>query len=203
MMLLNLAWRTFTETGPAHPRRQIQGLHEQCAALPAFAGQPEPSLRRDPICSGEWRKARRRSDGNARRLAGLRRLSGAAGTAGSIPGRHLCPSEFNLRPASFSVLTILDSTPGLRQTEVANLLGIQRPSFVTLFDSLEKRGLGIAQALARGSAVALPVPDDGGRAFWATVRERVNVHEAKMADILGHDDYETLKRILGKPVALP
>lgn len=106
--------------------------------------------------------------------------------------------DFDLRPAQFSTLMIINARPGLRQIEVATQLGIQRTNFVTLFDSLEKRGL----------AERKPSPEDRrshslyltarGQAFLAEVRAAVDAHEARMADLLGLDDYVTVKRILGK-----
>ena len=47
----------------------------------------------------------------------------------------------DLRPAQFSVLVLLKHAPGLKQTDVAGALGIQRANFVVLFDGLERRGL--------------------------------------------------------------
>lgn len=50
-------------------------------------------------------------------------------------------AELDLRPAQFSVLAIVSHRPGLKQTDVATALGIQRTNFVTLLDGLEDRGL--------------------------------------------------------------
>ena len=47
----------------------------------------------------------------------------------------------DLRPAQYSVLTMLRHAPGLKQSEIAAALGIQRANFVVLFDGLERRGL--------------------------------------------------------------
>jgi DNA-binding MarR family transcriptional regulator len=49
--------------------------------------------------------------------------------------------ELDLRPAQYSVLVLLGHTPGLKQSDVAAALGIQRANFVVLFDGLERRGL--------------------------------------------------------------
>ncbi len=47
----------------------------------------------------------------------------------------------DLRPAQFSVLLVIQRNPGLNQSEVAALLGVQRANFVAMIDRLEKRGL--------------------------------------------------------------
>src|SRR5690606_10644650 len=50
-------------------------------------------------------------------------------------------SELRLRPAEFSVLVLISRFPGLKQTEIAERLGIKRANFVALMDGLESRGL--------------------------------------------------------------
>src|SRR5258705_12169530 len=50
-------------------------------------------------------------------------------------------AELELRPAQYSVLVLLKYAPGLKQSDVAGALGIQRANFVVLFDGLERRGL--------------------------------------------------------------
>src|SRR5262245_37150249 len=50
-------------------------------------------------------------------------------------------AELDLRPAQYSVLALVGHRPGLKQSDVAAALGIQRANFVTLFDGLEQRGL--------------------------------------------------------------
>src|SRR5436853_1820743 len=49
--------------------------------------------------------------------------------------------EVNIRPAQFSVLTVIAHNPGLTQSQVSAALGIKRTNFVALLDSLEERGL--------------------------------------------------------------
>lgn len=50
-------------------------------------------------------------------------------------------SKLGLRPADFSVLLIIRHNPGLKQSEVAEALGIQRANFVAVIDGLEAKGL--------------------------------------------------------------
>ncbi len=42
-----------------------------------------------------------------------------------------------LRPADFSVVLLIKHNPGLKQSEVAEALGIQRANFVAIVDGLE------------------------------------------------------------------
>ncbi|MCV0393789.1 MAG: MarR family winged helix-turn-helix transcriptional regulator [Rhizobiaceae bacterium] len=50
-------------------------------------------------------------------------------------------AKLKVRPAEFSVLVLIAQQPGLKQTEIADQLGIKRANFVALMDSIEKRGL--------------------------------------------------------------
>ena len=50
-------------------------------------------------------------------------------------------AEYDLRPAEYSVLTLIAANPGSKQTEIAEALGIKRANFVALINGLEKRGL--------------------------------------------------------------
>lgn len=50
-------------------------------------------------------------------------------------------AEFDLRPAEFSVLTLIGDNPGSKQTEIAHALGIKRANFVALINGLDARGL--------------------------------------------------------------
>ena len=44
-------------------------------------------------------------------------------------------APFDIRPAQFSVLTIIERNPGLTQTHVAAALGIKRTNFVGLLEA--------------------------------------------------------------------
>ncbi|MGR3456022.1 MarR family winged helix-turn-helix transcriptional regulator [Pseudooceanicola sp.] len=48
---------------------------------------------------------------------------------------------FGLRPRTFSALAIICDTPGLRQTQLAEVLHMERSNTVTLVDALERAGL--------------------------------------------------------------
>ncbi|MDB5533907.1 MAG: Transcriptional regulator SlyA [Hyphomicrobiales bacterium] len=59
--------------------------------------------------------------------------------------------KIGLRPAQFSVMIVIHRTPGLKQTEVANALGIQRTNFVAMVNELERLGWVERRALDRRS----------------------------------------------------
>lgn len=52
-------------------------------------------------------------------------------------------TPFDLRPAQFSALLIIEASPGLMQTDLASILAIEPPQVVTLLNKLEKLGLAV------------------------------------------------------------
>ena len=50
-------------------------------------------------------------------------------------------AEFGLRRTTFSTLALVVDTPGLRQSQLAEALSIERPNFVKIVGELEKEGL--------------------------------------------------------------
>ncbi|HEX3550208.1 MAG TPA: MarR family winged helix-turn-helix transcriptional regulator [Candidatus Elarobacter sp.] len=71
-------------------------------------------------------------------------------------------SELDLRPAHFSVLTVVDANPGVLQSSACAALGIQKANFVPLLDSLQRRGL-LARVARDGRANGLHLTAGGKR----------------------------------------
>lgn len=93
-------------------------------------------------------------------------------------------APLGLRMVTFSALVIVVDNPGLRQSQLAEALSIERPNLVLLVDDLERRGL-----ITRDRA-----PDDGrayaltataqGRALYARALKAVRAHDDKMTRAL-------------------
>ena len=94
-------------------------------------------------------------------------------------------SKMKLRPAEFSVLAIIAGTPGLKQSEIAEMLGIKRANFVALMDSLEKRGLAERRKAAtdRRSHSLHLTPE--GTKFVRRMTAIWEEHENRLIDRLG------------------
>jgi len=89
-------------------------------------------------------------------------------------------APFDIRPAQFSVLTIIERNPGLTQTQVAEALGIKRTNFVGMLDELETRGLAERRQTARDKrSYALYLTADGA-ALMRKLRPVLKAHEARM-----------------------
>ena len=67
-------------------------------------------------------------------------------------------APFDIRPAQFSVLTVIERNPGLTQSQVAAALGIKRTNFVGMLDELEKRGARRAAAGRARQALLCALP---------------------------------------------
>ena len=97
-----------------------------------------------------------------------------------------CVAPLQLTPAQFSVLLLLDKNPGRNQTEVANTLGILRPNFVAMLDSLETRDLCSRIRSTNDRRSHIIVLTEKGRAVLARAKKLVATkHEARINEILG------------------
>ena len=123
---------------------------------------------------------------------------GAAGLlAASAPfqiGRAL--ASFDIRPAQFSVLVVIEANSGLSQADLAERLGIERARLVRLLDGLEKRGLIRRQPspLDRRSH-ALVLTREGQKGL-KRMKLLAAEHEANLAKRLGSEKREVLLAVL-------
>lgn len=107
-------------------------------------------------------------------------------------------APLKLTPAQFSVLMLLHDNPGRNQTEIAAALGILRPNFVTLLDSLEHRGLCSRTRSAddRRSHVLVLTPK--GLATLIEAKRLVARHEKKLATVLTETERADLIEMLDR-----
>jgi DNA-binding MarR family transcriptional regulator len=90
-----------------------------------------------------------------------------------------------LRPAEFSVLTLIADTPGQKQTEIAARLGIKRANFVALMDGLERRGLAERRKTETDRrSHSLHLTQEGVR-FVKKMMTIWNEHEGRLVERLG------------------
>ena len=94
-------------------------------------------------------------------------------------------AKMKVRPAEFSVLAMIARTPGLKQTEIAEALGIKRANFVALMDGLEARGLADRRKgdIDRRSHSLHLTPE--GERFVRKMIATWNEHENRMIERLG------------------
>ena len=104
--------------------------------------------------------------------------------------RTLAPID--IRPAQYSVLVVIAANPGLSQSDLADLLGIERARLVRLLDKLERRGL--TQRLSSRTdrrSHALRLTSDGQKTL-KRAKMLATLHEARLAEKLGADQRRSM-----------
>ena len=94
-------------------------------------------------------------------------------------------AAIDIRPAQYSVLTVIASNPGLSQSDLAGALGIERARLVRLLDKLERRGLTrrLPSPKDRRSH-ALQLTAQGQRTL-KRAQDLAAQHEARLTDKIG------------------
>lgn len=92
---------------------------------------------------------------------------------------------FGLRPADFSVLILVANNTGLKQSDVAEALGIQRANFVAIIDGLEAKGLLHRRRSDIDRRVHYMEMTDEGRTVVEEISGIWREHEAKLMNRLG------------------
>ena len=107
-------------------------------------------------------------------------------------------ADESLTPTLFGTLVLVDANPGIKQSDLARAIQLDRSTVVTVIDTLEKRGL-VARHRApqdrRSNALRLT---EAGAALLAAVRPRVVDHEARLVAELDDDERRVLASALRK-----
>lgn len=90
-----------------------------------------------------------------------------------------------IRPADFSVLTVIAGNSGMKQSDVAALLAIQRANFVAIVDGLEDKGLIERRRSEVDRRVYFLHLTAAGEQFLAEILPKWQEHEARFIDRLG------------------
>jgi DNA-binding MarR family transcriptional regulator len=94
-------------------------------------------------------------------------------------------AAMRLRPAEFSILSLIGTRPGRKQAEIAESLGIKPANLVPLIDAMEKRGLAERRrgdSDRRTFRLYLTLEGEG---FVARMHEVWQAHERRFVDRLG------------------
>jgi DNA-binding MarR family transcriptional regulator len=108
----------------------------------------------------------------------------------------------DITPGQFGMLAVINSNPGLSQTQLGNALGIDRSTVVAMIDRLEARDLVIRATAPndrRSHALRL---SDQGLALFKKLQDLVRAHERHISRALAPDDQRLLIRLLervGRP----
>ncbi len=110
-------------------------------------------------------------------------------------------AELNLSPGQFGVLTVIDTNPGLRQSQVCEALGIQKTNFVAVLNEFEQRGLAVRRPAAgdRRSYALYLTP--AGQSLLRRARAAQVRHETHLVRRIGPLGREQLLDLLQKLTA--
>lgn len=107
-------------------------------------------------------------------------------------------SEYDLRPVSFSALSIIVGEPGLTQTQLADALQIERSNLVTIIDELAGRNLIVRAPVAQDRRRHALMPTTAGQNLAAAAQTRAAEHEDHVFACLTESERQELQRILRK-----
>ena len=104
----------------------------------------------------------------------------------------------DITPSLFGTLVVIDANRGLKQSDLARAIQLDRSTVVTVIDKLEKRGL-VARRRApgdrRSNALELTAL---GRRRLAALKSRVEAHEQRLREPFTPAEQEELVRLLKK-----
>jgi DNA-binding MarR family transcriptional regulator len=101
-------------------------------------------------------------------------------------------AAFDIRPAQYSVLVVIEANPGLSQADLAETLGIERARLVRLLDGLERRGLIERQpSPSDRRSHALVLTREGQRSL-RRIKALAAAHEANLVERLGPEKRQAL-----------
>ena len=105
-------------------------------------------------------------------------------------------APFDVSPAQFSVLTVIERNPGLTQSQVAAALGIKRTNFVGLLDELERRSLAERRQTARDKRSHALYLTAEGASLMRKLKPVLKAHESRMVALVGEDGRDRLMELL-------
>ncbi len=107
-------------------------------------------------------------------------------------------AQSEIRPAQYSVLTIIEANPGLPQGRVAEVLGIQKTNFVGVIGALEERGFVRREASKHDRRTYGLYLTAAGTRLMKKLHQTAEEHERHIAERLGEADYRKLFEPLRK-----
>ena len=92
---------------------------------------------------------------------------------------------YDIRPGQYSILTIIEGNPGLKQGDVSEALGIKRANFVAMIDELERRGLVRRDSAPNDRRSYALMLTSAGKRLMGDLHAAADAHERGLTDRLG------------------
>ncbi len=103
---------------------------------------------------------------------------------------------FGLRMVTFSALSVIVENPGLRQSQLADALAIERPNLVGLVDALDRQGLILRARDPHDRRASALTPTPRGRDLYRRAAAAVLAHDRRMTAGLSDPDRAQLISML-------
>lgn len=107
-------------------------------------------------------------------------------------------APWQITPPRFSALTLIARNPGMKQTELANLLGIARSGVVMLTDGLAALGLVARIPSASDRRVYLLELTENGKNTMLDIEAAVSTHDERISSRLSAAEKAQLLGLLAK-----
>ena len=103
-----------------------------------------------------------------------------------------------LRMVTFSALVLIVDNPGLRQSQLADALAIERPNIVTILDELQRKGLILRDRAPDDRRAYALRATTAGEQVCQQAMAVMRTHEGRVFDALSHAERQTLIKTLNK-----
>lgn len=103
---------------------------------------------------------------------------------------------FELRMITYSALILIVDNPGLRQSQLADALAIERPNLVVIIDELERRELITRDRVPTDRRAYALMATEAGRQLCREAIEAVREHEARVVGGLSDEERATVIRAM-------
>ena len=107
-------------------------------------------------------------------------------------------APWQITPPRFSALVIIDRNPGLKLTELFNILGIARSGAVALIDSLEGMGYVERRPSPTDKRALGLFMTDKGQADLVGISAAVQAHDQRATACLSADEVTQLNQLLAR-----
>jgi DNA-binding MarR family transcriptional regulator len=105
-------------------------------------------------------------------------------------------STAQIRPAQYSALVLIDANPGLSQSDLADVLGIERARVVRMLDELERRDYAVRLRSTQDRRSHALFLTPAGRKLLRRLEILTARHEAHVTAKIGPAHRRTLLKIL-------
>ncbi|WP_071674675.1 MarR family winged helix-turn-helix transcriptional regulator [Nioella nitratireducens] len=105
---------------------------------------------------------------------------------------------FDLRMVTYSALVLIVDNPGLRQSQLATAMDVERPNLVVIIDELERRDLILREKVPTDRRAYALMPTLAGRQLCDKAIAAVKAHEARLLAGLAPPEIKEVVRALSQ-----